>query len=84
MTEFTAESFAASLAIIGAVIIVSALLSGLIDRSRLPQVAVFLAIGAALGPYGLAVLNVSLQSPILRIVATLSLALSPVYRRYLA
>ena len=53
----------------------SALLSGLIDRSRLPQVAVFLALGAALGPYGLAVLNVSLQSPILRIVATLSLAL---------
>src|SRR5687768_6664258 len=75
MTEFTAESFAASLAIIGAVIIVSALLSGLIDRSRLPQVAVFLALGAALGPYGLAVLNVSLQSPVLRIVATLSLAL---------
>src|SRR5687768_4903448 len=75
MTEFTAESFAASLAIIGAVIIVSALLSGLIDRSRLPQVAVFLALGAALGPYGLAVLNVSLQSPSLRIVATLSLAL---------
>lgn len=75
MTEFTAESFAASLAIIGAVIIVSALLSGLIDRSRLPQVAVFLALGAALGPYGLGVLNISLQSPTLRIVATLSLAL---------
>jgi NhaP-type Na+/H+ or K+/H+ antiporter len=75
MTDFTPESFVAGLAIIGAVIIVSALLSGLIDRSRLPQVAVFLALGAALGPYGLAVLNVSLQSPILRIVATLSLAL---------
>src|SRR5687768_16421588 len=75
MTEFTAESFASSLAIIGAVIIVSALLSGLIDRSRLPHVAVFLALGASLGPYGLSVLNVSLQSPSLRIVATLSLAL---------
>ena len=75
MNGFTAESFAAALAIIGAVIIVSALLSGLIDRSRLPQVAVFLALGAALGPYGLGVLNLSLQSPILRIVAILSLAL---------
>ena len=75
MNGFTAESFASALAIIGAVIIVSALLSGLIDRSRLPQVAVFLALGAALGPYGLGVLNLSLQSPILRIVAILSLAL---------
>jgi NhaP-type Na+/H+ or K+/H+ antiporter len=75
MNGFTAESFAAALAIIGAVIIVSALLSGLIDRSRLPQVAVFLGLGAALGPYGLGVLNLSLQSPILRIVAILSLAL---------
>lgn len=75
MNGFTAESFANALAIIGAVIIVSALLSGLIDRSRLPQVAVFLALGAALGPYGLGVLNVSLNSPILRIVSILSLAL---------
>lgn len=75
MTDFTAEAFVAALAIIGAVIIVSALLSGLIDRSRLPQVAVFLALGAALGPYGLGLLNLSLQSPVLRIVAVLSLAL---------
>lgn len=75
MTELTTESLVAALAIIGAVIIVSALLSGLIDRSRLPQVAVFLGLGAALGPYGLGVLNLSLQSPVLRIVATLSLAL---------
>lgn len=75
MTDFTAEAFVAALAIIGAVIIVSALLSGLIDRSRLPQVAVFLALGAALGPYGLGLLNISLQSPVLRIVAVLSLAL---------
>lgn len=75
MTDFTAEAFVAALAIIGAVIIVSALLSGLIDRSRLPQVAVFLGLGAALGPYGLGLLNLTLQSPILRIVAVLSLAL---------
>ncbi|MBA3248214.1 MAG: cation:proton antiporter [Pyrinomonadaceae bacterium] len=75
MNTFSAESFAAALAIIGVVIMVSALLSGLIERSGLPQVAVFLALGAALGPAGLGVLDLSLDSPALRVVATLSLAL---------
>jgi len=75
LSEFSAESFAATLAIIGVVIIVSALLSGLIDRSGLPQVAVFLGLGAALGPLGLGLLDLSLSSPALRVVATLSLAL---------
>ncbi len=75
METFSAESFAAALAIIGAVIIVSALLSGLVERSGLPQVAVFLGLGAVLGPVGLGVLDVSLDSPALRVVATLSLAL---------
>ena len=42
------EFLIAGLALIGIVIVVSALLSGLIDRSGLQQVAVFLAIGAAL------------------------------------
>lgn len=75
MNTFSAESFTATLAIIGVVIIVSALLSGLIERSGLPQVAVFLALGAVLGPVGLGVLNVSLDSSALRVVANLSLAL---------
>ena len=75
MDIFSAESFAAALAIIGIVIIISALLSGLIERSGLPQVAVFLMLGAALGPYGLQVLNIDLNSTALRVVATLSLAL---------
>src|ERR687893_884166 len=75
MNTFSAESLIAALAIIGAVIIVSALLSGLIERSGLPQVAVFLALGAALGPVGLGVLDISLDSSALRVVATLSLAL---------
>ena len=74
MEAFSAETFAAILALIGAVIIVAALLSGLIERSNLPQVAVFLALGAVLGPPGLGLLNITLQSPALRVVATLSLA----------
>jgi NhaP-type Na+/H+ or K+/H+ antiporter len=75
MNSFSAESLAAALAIIGIVIIISALLSGLIERSGLPQVAVFLALGAALGHFGLRVLNIGLDSGALRVVATLSLAL---------
>jgi NhaP-type Na+/H+ or K+/H+ antiporter len=75
MDGFSAESLATALAIIGVVIIISALLSGLVDRSGLPQVAVFLALGAALGPFGLGVLDLSLQSPSLRVVSVLSLAL---------
>jgi NhaP-type Na+/H+ and K+/H+ antiporters with a unique C-terminal domain len=75
MNSLSTEAFVATLAIIGVVIIVSALLSGLIERSGLPQVAVFLALGAMLGPVGLGLLNISLDSPALRVVATLSLAL---------
>src|ERR1700752_763931 len=75
MGGFEAHNFIAGLAIIGIVIIVSALLSGLIDRSGLPQIAVFLGIGAALGPAGLGLFNLTLDSPILRVVARLSLTL---------
>lgn len=71
----TGEFLVAGLALIGIVIVVSALLSGLIDRSGLPQVAVFIAIGAALGPIGLGVFDMKLDSPVLRVVATLSLTL---------
>jgi NhaP-type Na+/H+ or K+/H+ antiporter len=69
------EKLIAGLALIGIVIIVSALLSGLVDRSGLPQVAVFIFIGAALGPGGLGLFDMTLESPILRVVATLSLTL---------
>lgn len=75
MDGLTATSLASALAVVGAVIIVSALLSGLIDRSGLPQVAVFLMLGAVLGPFGLRVLNISLNSPSLKVVSILSLAL---------
>ncbi len=75
METFNAEAFVVWLAILGAVIVASALLSGLVDRTGFPQVAVFLALGAGLGPHGLGLLDVSLDSSLLRVVATLSLAL---------
>ncbi|WP_165423006.1 cation:proton antiporter [Ktedonosporobacter rubrisoli] len=75
MSEVSTESFITLLAMIGIVIIIAALLSGLIERTGFPQVAVFLVLGAVLGPFGLGVLNIGLDSPILRIVAPLSLVM---------
>ena len=75
MEPFSPQFFILTLTLVGVVIIVAALLSGFIDRSDIPQVGVFLALGAMLGPAGLQLLNVSLDSPILRVVATLSLVL---------
>src|SRR4051812_28177521 len=75
MTAFSAELFLSTLALIGAVIVISALLSGLVEKSGLPQVAVFLCLGAAIGPFGLNLIDVNLGSPILRVVGTLSLVL---------
>jgi NhaP-type Na+/H+ or K+/H+ antiporter len=73
--SLAADPFLATLALVGAVIIISALLSGLIERSGFPQVAVLLALGAVLGPYGLSLIHLDLGSPVLRAVSTLSLAL---------
>ena len=73
MKHILAESLAAR-CVIG-IVISSPRAFRLIDRSGLPQVAVFLALGAALGPFGLRVLNISLDSAALHVVATLSLAL---------
>jgi Kef-type K+ transport system membrane component KefB len=75
MEAFSPHFFVLTLAMVGVVIMVAALLSGLIDRSDVPQVGVFLALGAILGPAALRLLNVSLDLPILRVVATLSLVL---------
>jgi sodium/hydrogen antiporter len=69
------EDFVALLALVGIVIIVSSLLSGAVERSGIPQVAIFLALGAALGPWGLGLIDVGLESPALRVIATLALVL---------
>jgi NhaP-type Na+/H+ or K+/H+ antiporter len=69
------ELFLSTLALSGAVIVVAALLSGTVERTGLPQVAVFLALGAILGPGALALLDVGVESPLLRVLSTLSLVL---------
>jgi sodium/hydrogen antiporter len=69
------DDFASLLALVGIVIIVSSLLSGAVERSGIPQVAIFLALGAALGPWGLGLIDVRLDSPALRVITTLALVL---------
>ena len=63
------------LALIGIVILVGSLLSGIIDRSGLPQVGIFLLLGLVLGPAGLGLINLDLESPTLQVIATLALVL---------
>lgn len=61
--------------LIGVVVVIAALLSGFIERSKFPQIAVFLGLGAAVGPFGFGLLDIGLDDTVLRSVATLSLAL---------
>jgi sodium/hydrogen antiporter len=71
----SAETLASALALIGIVILVSSLLSGLIERSGIPQVAIFLLLGLVLGPAGLKLVQLGLESPTLQWIATLALVL---------
>jgi sodium/hydrogen antiporter len=71
----SAESLAPALALIGIVILVSSLLSGLIERTGVPQVAIFLLLGVVVGPDGLNLVNLTLDSPTLIWIATLGLVL---------
>jgi sodium/hydrogen antiporter len=69
------EHFTTTVALAGIVVIVASLLSGALERTGLPLVPVFLALGAALGPAGLGFADIRLDSPILQTLATLALAL---------
>lgn len=69
------ESFVTTVALIGIVIVVASLLSGVIERSGFPLVAIFLLLGAALGPWGFGIADVGFQSPALHALAMLGLAL---------
>ncbi len=71
----TPEQFVGLLAMVGIVILVSSLLSGVVERNGLPQMAIFLLVGVVLGPAGLGAVELTLESPALRMVATLALVL---------
>ncbi|MCI0829262.1 MAG: cation:proton antiporter, partial [Chloroflexi bacterium] len=61
--------------VIAVVLTVSALASGLVERSPLSFPLIFLGLGFLLGSQGLDVLDVGPHSPFLEVVATLTLAL---------
>ncbi len=75
MTDFNPAIFTTTMAVLGVVIVVASLLSGLLERRAVPPVAVFLLLGLAVGPLGLGLLDVGLQSTALGAIATLSLTL---------
>ena len=68
-------SFVSTIALIGIVIVVASLMSGIIERVGIPLVAAFLLLGAALGPYGFGLIDIHLDSPELRVLAILGLSL---------
>lgn len=69
------QALIVTIALVGVVIVVASLLSGLIERSGVPQVAIFLLLGVVVGPAGLELLDFRLDSPTLRVIATLALVL---------
>src|SRR3954469_21917456 len=69
------DSLITVLALIGLVILVSSLLSGLVERTGAPQVAIFPLLGAVLGPAGLNLVHLTIESPALQWIAILALEL---------
>jgi NhaP-type Na+/H+ or K+/H+ antiporter len=69
------EHFGGIVGLAGIVIVVAALFSGVVERTGIPLVAVFLALGALLGPWGIGAADFGLDSPMLRTLGTLALAL---------
>lgn len=71
----TPETLVAMLALVGLVIIASALLSGATERTGLPPVVLFLGIGALLGPIGLGMIAFEPGSAALQVISVLALVL---------
>jgi NhaP-type Na+/H+ or K+/H+ antiporter len=69
------DLFTETIALIGVVIVVASLLSGALEKTGIPVVAVFLALGALLGPYALGLASVEFESPSLHALSFLALAL---------
>jgi sodium/hydrogen antiporter len=74
-TVIDTATLIAILGLVGMVIVGGALLSGPVERTGLPALAIFLVLGLLIGPYGLNLFTVTLEDPLLRVVATLSLTL---------
>jgi len=75
MNTFDPAGFTALIALIGLLVLVAGLASGVIERLGLPAVAVFLGLGTLLGPHGLGLIDFGIRSPALMTIAILSLVL---------
>jgi NhaP-type Na+/H+ or K+/H+ antiporter len=64
-----------AMGIIAAVLIVAALVSGVVDRAPISFPMIFLGLGFLLGPAGLRWIDLDVHSPLLEVVAVISLAL---------
>ncbi|MCX6021281.1 MAG: cation:proton antiporter [Chloroflexi bacterium] len=60
---------------IGLVVIISGLVSGLVERGPLSQVLIFVALGVLVGPQFLHVIDLGIESTAINVVATISLVL---------
>ena len=61
--------------VIAVVLTVTALASGLVERSPLSFPLIFLGLGFLLGQHGIGELEIGPQSPLIEVVGTLTLAL---------
>jgi NhaP-type Na+/H+ or K+/H+ antiporter len=73
--SFDEHKLAVFLGAIGLVVIISGLLSGLVERGPMSQVLVFVALGVVVGPWGFDVIDLKIDSPAIQAVGTVSLVL---------
>jgi NhaP-type Na+/H+ or K+/H+ antiporter len=69
------SKLALALGAVGLVIIFSALVSGIVDRGPISEVLVFIALGVAIGPWGLDVIDFGIDAPAVAAAGTISLVL---------
>lgn len=72
---FDEHQLAIYLGAVGLVVVISGLVSGLVERGPISQVIVFVALGVLAGPWGLDVVDLSVDSPAVQTVGTVSLVL---------
>lgn len=72
---FDEHRLAIYLGAIGLVVIVSGLVSGVVERGPISQVVVFVALGVAVGPVGFDIVDLEVSSPAVQIAGTISLVL---------
>jgi NhaP-type Na+/H+ or K+/H+ antiporter len=72
---FDEHKLAIYLGAVGLVVIISGLVSGIVERGPISQVVVFVALGVIIGPWGFDVVDLSPSSPAVEVVGTISLVL---------